>query len=211
MTTTVEKCYQSIRKSILCGDYPEGMWLKEDHLALELNVSRTPVREALRRLAVEGLTSVNPNHGTRVATWPAEAVRESFELRSYVESYCTSLAARKMTPEILARLTAIADEMENLSKDPHAADLGRLAELNNSFHINILQAADNAHLSAFLPGLIDMTVALKTYSHYTGIELQRTNYQHRELIAAFTRHDENWAGAIMKSHLLAARNKYLQD
>lgn len=211
MAKAVEGSYQAIRRAILTGTYPAGMHLKEEDLAESLGVSRTPVREALRRLGAEGLVAVTPNHGTHVATWNQRTIREVFELRAIVESYCAGLAATKISAAQLDELRDIAGAMEALLERGTEHTLDRLAALNSRFHTLILEAADNRHLSAFLPGMIDMTLILKTYTRYTRDELLRTCRQHRELIDALASHDEKWASAVMSLHLMAARSKYLAD
>ncbi|MGE0845436.1 MAG: GntR family transcriptional regulator [Flavobacteriaceae bacterium] len=209
MAKAVEESYQTIRKAILRGDYPSGMHLKEADLAATLGVSRTPVREALRRLDAEGLVAVTPNSGTRVATWNQSTVREIFELRAIVESYCAGLAANKINDEQVAELHAIVDAMEGLLDCDTKDGVDQLAALNNQFHAIVLEAADNRHLSAFLPGLIDITVVLKTYTRYSRDELLRSCRQHRDLIEALENRDERWSSAVMSLHLLTARSKYL--
>jgi DNA-binding GntR family transcriptional regulator len=87
MAKIASTVYEQIRTAILSGELSNSERLVEEDLAVSLGISRTPVREALRRLAAEGLVDVSPNRGARVAEWDADDLREIFDLRSILESH----------------------------------------------------------------------------------------------------------------------------
>src|SRR5258708_39086223 len=93
-----ERVLDSLRDRILSGAYAVGFHLRESQVAAELGVSRTPIREALQRLAVEGLIDLYPNRGARVAGWSEQELEEIFGLRILLESYGARLAAPRIDP-----------------------------------------------------------------------------------------------------------------
>ena len=106
--TSAERVADSLRDRIVHGDLAAGSRLGEAELAGELGVSRTPVREALSRLAAEGLVEIVPNRGARVATWTAAELEGVFDLRSTLEPQLTGFAVPNATP-------ADVDELEELA------------------------------------------------------------------------------------------------
>jgi DNA-binding FadR family transcriptional regulator len=117
MGAAVEKAYRAIRAGIADGTYPSNAHITAGELALKLGVSRTPVREALRRLHAEGLINFVANHGAYVTSWTRTDIDEVFELRSTLESYAAERAARRLSPEQLAELNQLARRMELASPD----------------------------------------------------------------------------------------------
>jgi DNA-binding GntR family transcriptional regulator len=99
-----EQAAQALRDEILSGAIASGARLGEAELAGRLRVSRTPIREALTRLAAEGLVELQPNRGARVATWSTAELREIFELRLRLEPYAVRQAVPKLAPEQLDEL-----------------------------------------------------------------------------------------------------------
>ncbi len=95
---------ETIRDRILAGVYPAGHHLRENALATDLKVSRTPVREALQRLAADGLVDLSRNRGARVTGFTGEELDEIYGLRVLLEGYGAKLAATRMTDESLERL-----------------------------------------------------------------------------------------------------------
>jgi DNA-binding GntR family transcriptional regulator len=139
-----------IEEAIVSGELEPGTVLRQEHLSGQFNVSRTPIREALRRLAALGLVSFVPNRGVRVRTISREELHEAFMVRAELEALATEVAATKITPEDLAELEEVEQRFAQISKDLRAREPGEarrslMAEwvrANHSFHDVIYRVAD---------------------------------------------------------------------
>jgi DNA-binding GntR family transcriptional regulator len=200
-----DDAYEALREAILTGRHAAGGRLGEVELAAEVGVSRTPVREALRRLAAEGLVEVLPNRGARVSSWTAQDLEELYELRALLEGHGAGLAAPRATAEDVARLRSLAEAMDAVGRPGRRQDLDRLAELNQVFHGHVLQVAGNARLVALMQSVVQVPLVLRTFHRYDGPALARSLRHHHELVAAIETRDGSWAASVMRSHVLAAR------
>lgn len=199
-----EAVYEAIRRQIITGQRAGGEWLREEELATTLSVSRTPVREALRRLAAEGLVQHERNRGVRVASWTQEDLDEIFSLRSVLEPWASALAAaggRAPTDQ----LASLADRMDRAAAGP-APDFDEITELNNTFHRLVLDASGNRRLASMLVALVDVPLVWRTFSHYSPEALRRSLAHHHELVDALRAGDADWAESVMRSHVRAAWN-----
>jgi DNA-binding GntR family transcriptional regulator len=200
-----DQAYDWIRSGIVGDDLAPGSHLREEEIAERIGCSRTPVREAIRRLAAEGLVEFVPNRGAHVAAWSDRDLAEIFDLRAVLEGFAARLAARRADPDVVAHLTALADEMEALAASRARDRVDRISALNSGFHAAIVEAADNRHLAQLVAGLVQVPLVHRTFRRYDEEELQRSMGHHRELITAIARGDVNWAGTAMRSHIYAAR------
>jgi DNA-binding GntR family transcriptional regulator len=196
--------YEAIRDRILDGTFAVDDHLVEADLAAQLDVSRTPVREALRRLASEGLVTFQPNRGARVAGWSEAELAEIFELRALLESYGARLAAARATDEDLDHMRELAGHMEELVASGHE-DFHQVALANNAFHLAVLRAAGNERLVSILSSLVHVPLVQRTFARYSPEAIQRSLAHHRECIEALACRDGLWAESVMRAHILAAR------
>lgn len=204
MSVSSERAYAHIKAAILSGRYPSGSRLPEDKVAAELGVSRTPIRDALRRLQVEQLITITPYSGARVAGWTPGELREIAQIRAMLEAFAAGLAAQKRSDADLAELAALCDRMEAEAARP-MPDTDRLSEDNLAFHRIVARAADNTRLAASLEPLWSFPATVRRYALF-GRERMRTSLaHHREILAAITAADPEWADAIMRVHVLASR------
>src|SRR5690349_20497608 len=104
--------YDAIRGRIVDGAVAPGQWLRESSVADSLGLSRTPVREALRMLATEGVIEMVPNRGARVVSWTTADIDEVYRLRALLEGHGAALAARAATPEQLAHIQRLGETYE---------------------------------------------------------------------------------------------------
>ncbi|MEO6998604.1 MAG: GntR family transcriptional regulator [Terracoccus sp.] len=197
-----EHAYTCIREQILSGERSGGEWLREDGLADSIGVSRTPVREALRRLAAEGLVLYQPNRGVQVQTWSASDLNEIYGLRSLLEPYGSRLAARTGRADCEA-LEALSTRMEK-EVNSRVPDLDMVAELNNDFHRLIIEASGNARLTDLVTSNLQVPLVRHTFSRYSSASLQRSMAHHRELVDALRVGDPEWAESVMRAHVHAA-------
>ncbi|MDE2305120.1 MAG: GntR family transcriptional regulator [Gammaproteobacteria bacterium] len=205
-----ERAYVTVREGILCGTYAAGSRLTETEVAQAAGVSRTPVREALRRLHAEGLVEFEPNHGAVVAAFELEDAEEIFELRSLLEPICARRAAERATPELVAELRALAEQQVAECARRGPGHLSRIGELNDRFHRAVQRAAASPRLAKTLAGLIEAPLILRTFAQYSSGELQRSADQHLELVQAIAARDGVWAHSVMRAHILAGRATYLR-
>jgi DNA-binding GntR family transcriptional regulator len=204
MARATDQAYEAIRTAILQGRFAAGERLREEDLADEVGVSRTPIREALRRLDAEGLVDFIPNRGAHVAAWSDSDLNEIFDLRAVLEGFAARLAARRISPVQLARLRDLADRMDALA-GAEDVDHDAISELNTDFHGVIVEAAGNHKLEGLLAGLVQIPLVHRTFRRYSHEDLLRSMGHHRELIAALEHGDVNWSGTVMRSHIYAAR------
>ena len=199
-----DHAYRLIRAQILSGERAGGDWLREGDLAESLGVSRTPVREALRRLTAEGLVSHERNRGVQVAAWTAADLDEIFSLRSVLEPWASRLAALSGTVD-LEELDRLANEMDDAARGS-VADVDRITTLNNRFHGLILEGSQNRRLGSVVSSVVQVPLVWQTFSHYSDTDLSRSLAHHHELVAALTAGDPDWAESVMRSHVRAAWN-----
>ena len=220
-----ERAYTAIREGILLGRHAGGVRLIETELALAIGVSRTPVREALRRLHAEGLVHFLPNHGAVVALFEARDAEEIFELRAMLEPISARLAAERASPEAIAELRALAEVQVRESKRRRTGFLARIGDLNDRFHRAIQAAADSPRLAKMLAGGEDprfiarrlVILASEDIGEADPLALvvadaaARAVEQHLELVQALEARDPIWAHGIMQAHILAGRATYIRS
>lgn len=205
MPKAVQRAYSQVRTAIMEGSFPPGMHLEEEGLAETIGVSRTPVREALRRLASEGFVEFVPHQGAFVPTWSEADHHEIFDLRAVLESFGARLAARRVTPAELDELRGLATQMEEAARSDRPGRMDDVASLNNLFHGAVLSASGNRRLRQLAQATVALPLVLRTFQQYSAERLQRSLHHHREIVEALAAHDESWAEAVMKTHILSAR------
>jgi DNA-binding GntR family transcriptional regulator len=206
-----ERAYSIIRDGILLGTYAAGSRLTEQEVVEAAGVSRTPVREALRRLHAEGLVNFEPNRGAVVALFELEDAEEIFELRALLEPISARRVAERASPAIVAELRSLAERQLGESVHRTQGYLVRIGELNDQFHRLIQTAAESPRLAKTSAGLIEAPLILRTFGQYTSAELQRSADQHLELVQAFEARDPIWAHSVMRAHILAGRATYIRS
>jgi DNA-binding GntR family transcriptional regulator len=202
--TSSGSVYDILRDEILRGDIAAGSWLREGTVAANLGVSRTPVREALQRLHADGLVDLIPRRGAQVIRLSGADVEASYDVRILLEGEAARRAAEFAVAD-LAFLRSMCDAMENELTRDDASSFDEITRLNMEFHRHIHQSSCNKILPALLSGIVQISVVLHTFRHYTQAELRRSFAQHREIVDAIEAGDPSWAQAAMHSHLLGAR------
>jgi len=215
MAAAVEKAYEAIREGIISGSYAPGAHLTAQELASATGLSRTPVREAMRRLHAEGLIKFIPHRGAFVRHLDNQEIHKIYDLVILLETYAAEAAAQNVTPAQLSELESLSDSMETqLAKltetgSPEAAT--RIAEDNGRFHRLIVTAAENSWLVSAFSVIVEVPQVLNTFRGYRVDEMRRSQTQHVELILAFKDRDSDWARSTMRSHVLAARHILLRN
>ena len=210
MAKLASEAYAKLRSRILAGELHDGDRLAEEDLAEALGISRTPVREALRRLAAEGLVELLPNRGARVPTWDDHDIDDIFQLRAVLESYAARRAASHADQDVLGELASMCDAMEAITvdmRDVHG--LAELATINRQWHGCVVAAAGSPRLSGLVNSLVHVPVIMQTFKNYSRAAMERSLRHHREIVDALAARDGEWASSVMRAHILAARNQVL--
>jgi DNA-binding GntR family transcriptional regulator len=200
-----ERAQGALREAILRGELTAGSRLGEVELAERLGVSRTPVREALARLAAEGLVEVHAHRGARVASFSPEDLDGIFDVRLALEPRATGRAATRVTDADLTALDDLAARMLAVGSPGPAQDLDALVPLNREFHARLLDVADAPALSAALANVVHTPVVLRTFHTYDAASLARSLAHHAEIVAALRVGDADWASSVMRCHIGNAR------
>jgi DNA-binding GntR family transcriptional regulator len=190
---------------IMSGALSPGARLGEVELAERLGVSRTPVREALSRLAAEGLVEIVPNRGARVATWTVAELEGVFDLRATLEPQLTAFAVPNATPADVDELDALATRMTEVGSPGPDQDLDALVPLNRAFHDRLVALAGHPTLATALAAAIHPPIVRRNFLTYDAASLRRSLAHHAEIVAALRAGDPDWARAVMTSHIANAR------
>lgn len=206
MTAASDRAVDQLRERILGGEYTPGERLGEVELAEKLGVSRTPVREALRRLAAEGLVDITPNKGARVVEYPRQDLDHIFDIRARVEGLAARTAAETASEADIDRLDKIATVLKERSD---AGQIDEVYKLNAEYHATLNGLAGSSVLTATVGQLIHSSVLLRTLHSFDQAARQRSVNHHLEIVAALRARDPDWAEAVMHAHLLSARASLL--
>lgn len=194
------RVYRSIRDGILSGKYEKNTELREKTIGDELGVSRTPVREALRQLELEGLVAFVPNKGASVIGVSLKDIKDIYEIRAHLEGLCASWAAANITEEQLAELMENIDLAEFYkSKENYDQSL----KLDNRFHEILYEASGSKELMKVLK---DYHQYLQRVRKVTLKDAQRANdsmLEHKKIAEAIMNHDCEAAEKFAKSHVIS--------
>lgn len=201
-STRRDLAYQALKRRIVDNDLPPGHRLVERDLAVELGVSRIPLREALRLLSAEGLVVIVPGKGTIVAPLTPQDVRDLFDVRESLEVLAARLAAERADPAALARLR------ECLAAARRADGRARLlTEANADFHSALVTAADNRLLAGMMRPL---EAQVRRLFHLTiDRDLDRQCAEHEALYEAIANGDAQRAAELALSHVSSGREATL--
>lgn len=202
----VEEVYQTVTRMIASGNLEPGARLREHSLAQVIGVSRTPVREALGRLAAEGVVELSHNRGAQVASFSATDIDALFDVRSRLEPRAVALAVPQLSREDLDQLSDWSREMEAVAAS--GSDPERLNQLNNAFHGMFFDRCGNRLLAGTLRGVIRPAIVAMTFHRYTPRDLERSMHHHAEILEAAAVGDAEWAESVMRTHILAARHGF---
>lgn len=209
--TASATAYACIRALIFDGVVQPGERLKEQELTDRCGVSRTPVREALRRLAAEGLVIMNPRQGAEVVSVDPAALEEVYTLRTMVERHAAERAATRISEVQLASLKQLMFEMREAIKAGREAIETRFTSANGRFHQVILEAAQSPRLLGMAALVVQPALTLRTVVRYSEVDRARSMRHHDELISAFEARSPEWAASVMESHVRSAYFALVRD
>ena len=198
--------FATLRDRIVYLEYPPGMPLIEKNLCNEFKVSRTPLREAIRKLEEINLATVMPRYGSHVSTIDINEIRCAFEVKIRLEGLAASAAARRITPDKLAELAGVIQEVQELM-GPKEFDQRTLIGLDAKFHEIIYQACQNPNLQEFLENLHSRCARLWNSSLGTVASLVDIIDQLQSIYLALKERQAEVAGRLGEEHVLYFINK----
>lgn len=213
MKSANEAVYRELREAIIYGEYEPGTPLGEVELSERFQVSRTPVREALRRLVGEGLVSTR-KRGLAVNTFTPSDVREVYDLRALLEGHAAALAAKRATAEHVATLRDMNDLYTRLieavpttpASADHAEHAKGIMQQNSRFHSVILDSAGNDRLFYLIARVMVLPLVFRSFYWYDAHELRTSAQVHSLLINAIADGDADRARSAMTEHIYHARD-----
>jgi DNA-binding GntR family transcriptional regulator len=206
--STTDAVTNVLREAILDGTLPPSTWLREDELSKQLNVSRTPVREALRRLSDEQLTVREAHRGTVVAPMSIDDVLAVYMVRETLEGMAARMAARRRPAGVVEELADIQKQMEAAAK---TEDTAALVRLNLEFHRVLRLASGNPYLDRFL---LQVEHAVRRFGVSTFQHPGRTAKaleEHNAIIEAVAAGDAELAERRAAEHMKHARETRIQS
>jgi|ERR1700683_178307 len=196
-TTRSDDAYKRLRHAILTGRVRPNERLVEAELAVQLEVSRTPVRESLKKLAAEGLV-ISRRRGWIVREHTGDEIREIYEARSALEGYCARLAARRGTDIEIQKIVSISRREDNsILKSLRE----RLVEVNDLFHDSIISAAHNERLVHIVRTNRNYYFNFRIASLYTDEEAEASLAGHEAIVCALLDRDADRAEREMRQHI----------
>jgi len=197
--TSSDYVYNQLRGRIIDKSLKPGQRLPEVKIATEMGVSRTPVREALRRLSAEGLVRVIPNSGARVSSPTASEMESAYAVREYLESLSVNLACKNgLDRRTMERMEEILSEEETAFNE---RNLDAFLDGNNSFHRLLAEASRNSVLSEYIDNIMLRTnVYILFYDPFDEKENYSTS-EHRAILRAIAKRDIDGAERLIREHL----------
>ncbi len=197
-----EKIYQSLRAEIISHRLKPGQAIREDELAERLGVSRTPVREMLRRLEQEDLVRVVPNRGVFVSELTDKDIEEVLEIRLALETAAARAAATKLTADQLKELKEIRKQLDAAVR---LKDSVISFEADTRLHSLILLAAGNKRAHRIINNLMGQIHRIRFISGHKPGRIDTTVKEHKEIVQALLNRDPGRAEEAMRKHLESTR------
>ena len=192
---------RSIRESILNGCLKPGERIRQEDIARRLGTSRIPVREALRQLEAEGLVSLVPHSGARVALMDSEGFSELYRLREVVEPMAIAESASRLSDEQLARLAELVDVVEQSADDP-----AHWLEADRRFHLESYAAAPLPKVLSMIEGFWNQTQQYRrAYLYTVQPQIEIVTAEHRLILEALERRDPEDAADLQRLHIRRTR------
>jgi DNA-binding GntR family transcriptional regulator len=191
--------YDALRQALVQGILKSGERVNEVEIARRMQISRAPVREAIRQLEQEGLLVNVPRRGAFVVTLSADDVEEVYTLRAELEALAVRRALPRLTAADFAALERLTDEMQAAAS---ADDISRFLEADIQFHRTIIEAAGWRRLQRTWESLHPQTLTLYTVRTLTDWSLPNHAVRHQPLLAALRGGDGDLAAAAIRDHIL---------
>lgn len=207
ITTIKYQVYQIIKEDICNGIYPPGYWLQEAELSAKLNVSRSPIREALRQLVADGLVVEYPNRGVFVKEFTAKDIEDVFDLRILLESYAIRHSGKNMTTAHIEKLLA---SMALLIKLHQENDCQGYIREDTHLHQMIIELGGNELVKDIYERVYSMVQQFRIYSLISTQRFDESVTEHTEIIRNLLAGNSKEADRLNQVHLSLAREKIIE-
>lgn len=201
-TTVESEVADRIRRAILTGELMPGTRMRQAELAERMSISITPIRAALRQLAVEGLLHIEPRRTVSVHQPSREELNEIYMIRGLLEPACMATAATRIGDAELDRAEQFATAM-NAHPSPREWDV-----LNREFHVLLIHASGSPRLTAILTNLLSLaTLGMRVSGVLSERRMREANGEHRLLLAAFRDRDPSAVRKMTLAHLRSSQRQ----
>lgn len=203
---------ERLRHLILIGKYGPGQRLREEELANDLTVSRTPVRQALMKLEAEGMVEIVPRRGATVCSFSVNEVWQIYDLRAVLEGHAARRAARRIHERDLGNMRKAIEEFEQYEFGGHDQEqqVRWLVKCNQEFHGSVVAASGNQKLELLLQRTVEVPLLFKAVAWYTPYERSIANYHHQQILWALEEGDEERAEILMREHVYEGRDRVIR-
>lgn len=205
--TMKHQIYQILKKEICDGNFPPGQWLQEKELAEKLNVSRSPVREALKQLVDEGLAIEYPNKGVFVKEFTVKDIEEIYEVRILLESYAIKNSVKTITTSNIRELMEI---LHVLTKQYENNDLASYIETDTQLHQYIITLGGNSIVSDIYKRIYSQSQQFRIYSLTTKRRFDDSVIEHKQVVENICSGNWKEADRVNKIHLTLAREEIIE-
>lgn len=199
---------QRLREDIITGKFQQGEELRETAVGEAYGVSRTPVREALRQLELEGLITVIPNKGACVEGVSAKDVLDIYEIRSRLEGLCARWATQNISGEQMDRMDEAVYMAEFHYRRSH---FDKMAEIDSSFHEIMYEASGSRRLQHILSDFHQYIYPVRKMSMAANNRGQASIGEHRQIVEAIRGGNEDLAEQLLSKHILNAKQNALDN
>lgn len=199
---------ENIRQAIIDGTFSPGERLMEIQLADEMGVSRTPVREAIRKLELEGFVVMIPRRGTYVADISIKDITEIYEIRTCLDTLAAGLAAERITDEELEALNRLLVEIGQHIVDNN---MEKIVEADTAFHDILYQASRNERLRSIINNLREQLTGIRGRSMSYPGRLIETMEEHRTLVDSIAARDSERAQEAARVHIENAEHTLMKS
>ncbi|CDQ18959.1 GntR family transcriptional regulator [Halobacillus karajensis] len=204
--------YEYIKKAILHGEFPPKMRLTEEFLAKKLQISRTPIREALKQLETEGLT-VSMKRGVRVRHFTELDIKQIYDLRTLLEGYAAAQAAIHRTDSDLQEMVT-ANEMYESAIDRYLATgettIEDILNINHRFHDSVIKASKNQHIHSHISKVIVVPLIFRSFYWFNADQLRHSLEVHKTILKAIEEQDTERARVAMHEHIYHGRDQVMK-
>lgn len=193
-----EVVFKTLRQAILRGELKPGERLMEIQLADKIGVSRTPVREAIRMLELEGLVTMVPRKGAEVANITEKSLRDVLEVRRALDALSVELACERMSEDTLKRLE---EAEKNVRIAMESGDASAMALADVEFHNIIFEAAENERLNAMINNLAEQMYRYRFVYIQDEKNFENILFEHARIVQALSKRDKKEAAEAVKTHI----------
>lgn len=190
--------FNTLRQAILTGELKPGERLMEIHLAEKMGVSRTPIREAIRKLELEGLVTMVPRRGAEVAQITEKSMTDVLEVRRTLDALCAELACQRITPEASQ---ALGNACQDFEQSVHTGDSRKIAQADVAFHDIIVQATGNGRLVQLINDLSEQMYRYRFEYIKDSSQHERLVEEHRMIYQSILQKDQEMAAAAARTHI----------